>query len=312
MEEELRCFLDYLREKRNMSQNTLISYERDLRQMLRWLADLGVSDPARVNRTILCSYLLWLEKKGRAATTISRAVASMKAFFAFEEQRSAVRKNPAKDLKSPKILKKAPTVLTESEVTAFLQATRGKSLKKVRDCAMLELLCSTGLRVSEIIELKCSDINFEIGYVKGRGTGENIRVIPFGRPVQAALSAYLSGARDALLKGNNTDLLFVNISGKAMSRQGFWKIIKYYGERAGIRKDITPQVLRNSFAANLLQSGADLQAVQTMLGHSALSVTHAYVSCMDGGARTRAESGGKKESRHSADDTKAVQRGGRQ
>ena len=282
MEEELLRFAEYLKNERRMAQNTLVSYERDLRQMTEWLNGFGITGPDKVTATLLNSYILWLERSGKATTTISRVVASMKAFFTYETKQGMLRENPAEGLKAPKVEKKAPTVLNGDEVEAFLEQTKGRTLKKMRDRAMLELLCATGLRVSEIIELKVSDLNFTIGFVNCRD-GERERAIPFGREAQEALRVYLSDARDRLLKGNSTDLLFVNISGKAMSRQGFWKIIKYYGDKAGIRKDITPQALRNSFAAHLLRNGADMRSVQAMLGHSDLSVTHAYVSYISSG-----------------------------
>ena len=180
--------------------------------------------------------------------------------------------------------------MTAEEVEAFLAQTRGKTLKKIRDRAMMELLCATGLRVSELIDLKVQDLNFQIGYVICRDEDRE-RAIPFGREAQDALLTYLSEAREKLLKSGSTDLLFVNISGKAMSRQGFWKIIKFYGDKAGIRKEITPQALRNSFAAHLLKSGADIRSMQAMLGHSDLSVTHAYVSYINSGAGDRIPTG---------------------
>ena len=155
---------------------------------------------------------------------------------------------------------------------------------------MMELLCATGLRVSELIDLKVQDLNFQIGYVICRDEDRE-RAIPFGREAQDALLTYLSEGREKLLKSGSTDLLFVNISGKAMSRQGFWKIIKFYGDKAGIRKEITPQALRNSFAAHLLKSGADIRSMQAMLGHSDLSVTHAYVSYINSGAGDRIPTG---------------------
>ncbi len=290
MDGELIRFASFLKNERRMANNTLVSYERDLRQMIAWMNGCGVSEPGKVTDTLLNSYVLWLERQGKATTTISRVVASMKSFFAFEEKEGVISSNPAENLKAPKVEKKAPTIMTGEEVEAFLAQTRGKTLKKIRDRAMMELLCATGLRVSEIIDLKVSDLNFNIGYVICRDE-ERERAIPFGRDAQDALLTYLSEARARLLKEQNTDLLFVNISGKALSRQGFWKIIKYYGDKAGIRKEITPQALRNSFAAHLLQTGADMRSVQAMLGHSDLSVTHAYVSYINSSNAARVPAG---------------------
>ena len=290
MDEELIRFASFLENERQMAKNTLVSYERDLRQMISWMAGRGVTESGKVTETLLASYVMWLERQGKATTTISRLVASMKSFFAYEQKQGIIGTNPAEGIKAPKVEKKAPTIMTAEEVEAFLAQTRGKTLKKIRDRAMMELLCATGLRVSELIDLKVQDLNFQIGYVICRDEDRE-RAIPFGREAQDALLTYLSEAREKLLKSGSTDLLFVNISGKAMSRQGFWKIIKFYGDKAGIRKEITPQALRNSFAAHLLKSGADIRSMQAMLGHSDLSVTHAYVSYINGGAGDRIPSG---------------------
>ena len=290
MEEELIRFSSFLKNERQMAKNTLVSYERDLRQMAVWMAGRGVTESEKVTETLLASYVLWLERQGKATTTISRVVASMKSFFAYEQKQGIIEDNPAEAIKAPKVEKKAPTIMTAEEVEAFLAQTRGKTLKKIRDRAMMELLCATGLRVSEIIDLRVQDLNFQIGYVICRDEDRE-RAIPFGREAQDALLTYLSEGREKLLKSGNTDLLFVNISGKAMSRQGFWKIIKFYGDKAGIRKEITPQALRNSFAAHLLKSGADIRSMQAMLGHSDLSVTHAYVSYINSGAGDRIPAG---------------------
>ena len=290
MDEELIRFASFLENERQMAKNTLVSYERDLRQMISWMAGRGVTESGKVTETLLASYVLWLERQGKATTTISRVVASMKSFFAYEQKQGILESNPAEGIKAPKVEKKAPTIMTAEEVEAFLAQTRGKNLKKIRDRAMMELLCATGLRVSELIDLKVQDLNFQIGYVICRDEDRE-RAIPFGREAQDALLTYLSEAREKLLKSGSTDLLFVNISGKAMSRQGFWKIIKFYGDKAGIRKEITPQALRNSFAAHLLKSGADIRSMQAMLGHSDLSVTHAYVSYINSGAGDRIPTG---------------------
>ena len=318
MDEELIRFASFLENERQMAKNTLVSYERDLRQMISWMAGRGVTESGKVTETLLASYVLWLERQGKATTTISRVVASMKSFFAYEQKQGIIGTNPAEGIKAPKVEKKTPTIMTAEEavvggrqggeiafddrevfvrdvvdaeeVEAFLAQTRGKTLKKIRDRAMMELLCATGLRVSELIDLKVQDLNFQIGYVICRDEDRE-RAIPFGREAQDALLTYLSEAREKLLKSGSTDLLFVNISGKAMSRQGFWKIIKFYGDKAGIRKEITPQALRNSFAAHLLKSGADIRSMQAMLGHSDLSVTHAYVSYINSGAGDRIPTG---------------------
>jgi len=277
MEEDVLSFVAYLEKDRHMANNTLVSYQRDLTQMIAWMKGQGAVSVDKITHTLLNSYVLYLEKSGKATTTISRVMASMKAFFTYETRNGKLTENPSEGMKAPKVEKKAPTVLTSEEVERFLSVTQGKSIKMVRDRAMLELLYATGVRVSEIIGLKVSDLNFNVGFVTCRD-GEKERAIPFGRVAREALITYLESARTKLLKGHESDLLFVNCSGKSMSRQGFWKIIKFYGEKAGIQADITPQALRHSFAVHLIRNGADVRSVQAMLGHSDMSTTHAYVT----------------------------------
>jgi integrase/recombinase XerD len=280
MEEEVKRFVSYLDGERHMAGNTLVSYQRDLLQMSTWLKENGVSDINKVSQTLLNSYILGLQSSGKATTTISRVMASMKAFFTYETKKLVITQNPTDGMKAPRVEKKAPTVLTADEVDRFLAQTNGKSSKMIRDHAMLELLYATGVRVSEIIDLKVQDLNFSIGFVTCHD-GERERAIPFGRAAREALLSYLGAARTKLLKGHESDLLFVNCSGKAMSRQGFWKIIKYYGDKAGIQTDITPQALRHSFAVHLIRNGTDVRSVQAMLGHSDMSTTHAYVTYLN-------------------------------
>ena len=186
MDEELIRFASFLENERQMAKNTLVSYERDLRQMISWMAGRGVTESGKVTETLLAAYVLWLERQGKATTTISRVVASMKSFFAYEQKQGIIGTNPAEGIKAPKVEKKAPTIMTAEEVEAFLAQTRGKTLKKIRDRAMMELLCATGLRVSELIDLKVQDLNFQIGYVICRDEDRE-RAIPFGREAQDAL-----------------------------------------------------------------------------------------------------------------------------
>lgn len=192
-----------------------------------------------MTRTLLNSYILYLESQGRAATTISRMMASMKAFFHYEFSRGKISRDPAELLKAPKVEKKAPTILTVEEVTSLLNQPGGSSPKELRDKAMLELLYATGIRVSELIGLALKDLNLSIGFITCRDEHKE-RTVPFGKVTRQALEQYLSQARDSLLKGKESALLFVNCSGRPMSRQGFWKIIKHYGAMAGITADITP------------------------------------------------------------------------
>lgn len=275
METEIQQFMVYLETEKGASANTQVSYRRDLNQMAEFLEEKGITEVTKVTKTALNSYVLSLEKAGKASATISRTLASMKAFYHFEFSQGQIRKDPAEFLKAPKIEKKAPSILTVEEVERLLNQPAGHSPKEIRDKAMLEVLYATGIRVSELIGLKLEDVNVSIGFLTCRDAHKE-RTVPFGKKAKQALADYLARSRDLLLKDEDSPLLFVNCSGGPMSRQGFWKIIKYYGEKAGIEKDITPHTLRHSFAAHLISGGADLRAVQTMMGHADMATTQAY------------------------------------
>ncbi|MCI9595113.1 MAG: tyrosine recombinase [Lachnospiraceae bacterium] len=274
---DIENFTEYLREVKKTSRNTEISYQRDLVQLLSYLEGQGIKELNKVTKTSLNSYILYLEHEGRATTTISRMLASIKAFFHYEFSIGAIAKDPAELLRAPKIEKKAPTILSVEEVEVLMAQPKGKKPKEIRDKAMLELLYATGIRVSELVHLELGDLNMPVGFITCRADQKE-RNIPFDRKTKRALADYLESSRDLLLKGGESSWLFVNCNGKAMSRQGFWKIIKYYGEMAGIQSDITPHSLRHSFAAHLLKSGADVRAVQTMLGHSDMATTQMYTA----------------------------------
>ena len=277
MTEDIKDFVVYLREVKRTSANTEVSYQRDLLQMASYLREKGITDVSKVTRTSLNSYILHLEKGGKATTTISRVLASMKAFFHYELSCGRIRRDPAELIKAPRVEKKLPTILTVEEVNCLLAQPGGEAPKEIRDKAMLELLYATGIRVSELIHLKLEDVNLNVGFITCRD-GVKERTVPFGKVARQSLMDYMERSRKVLLKGNESEWLFTNCSGKPMSRQGFWKIIKYYGEKAGIQADITPHTLRHSFAAHLLKSGADVHAVQAMLGHSDMATTQAYMA----------------------------------
>ena len=282
MKPDVKEFVAYLQNDKKASQNTIVSYQRDLLQLVDYLEANGITEAGKVTKTSLNSYILHLEKSGKATTTISRILASVKAFFHYELREGKIRKDPAELLKTPKIEKKPPVILTEAEVENFLEQPKGQTPKEIRDKAMLELLYATGIRVSELIALKIDDVNMGVGFIICRD-GSKERMIPFGRIARQALQVYLSEAREFLQKGHPSDALFTNCSGKAMSRQGFWKIVKYYGEKAGIQADITPHTLRHSFAAHLIRGGADIQSVQTMLGHADMATTQVYTTYLKQG-----------------------------
>lgn len=277
MRGEVDRFEQYLREVKQASENTVQSYRRDLMQMITYLEEKEIREAAKVTKTSLHGYILHMEEQGKAATTISRMMAAMKAFFNYECMQARIRRNPAESLHAPKVEKKAPVILSVDQVSALLAQPSGQTPKEIRDKAMLALLYATGIRVSELIGIQMEDINMNIGFLVCRD-GERERTIPFGRSAKAALEEYLEHARNELLRGRKSDYFFVNCTGGAMSRQGFWKIIKYYGEKAGIEEDITPHTLRHSFAAHLIARGADMRAVQTILGHSDMATTQMYAA----------------------------------
>lgn len=277
MRGEVDRFEQYLREVKQASENTVQSYRRDLMQMITYLEEKEIREAAKVTKTSLHGYILHMEEQGKAATTISRMMAAMKAFFNYECMQACIRRNPAESLHAPKVEKKAPVVLSVDQVSALLAQPSGQTPKEIRDKAMLALLYAIGIRVSELIGIQMEDINMNIGFLVCRD-GERERTIPFGRSAKAALEEYLEHARNELLRGKGSDYFFVNCTGGAMSRQGFWKIIKYYGEKAGIEEDITPHTLRHSFAAHLIARGADMRAVQTILGHSDMATTQMYAA----------------------------------
>lgn len=274
---EIQEFIDYLHNTRGTSKNTEVSYERDLKKLEQYLTEEGIETGEQVTSTVLNSYVLYMERRNFAASSISRSIASIRAFFQFLCQKDGWKENPAEKLKAPKIEKKLPDILTVEEVDLLLRQPKENTAKGIRDKAMLELLYATGIRVSELIGLKVNDINLKLGYLNCSSGGRE-RVIPFGTTAKQAVENYMAKSRAQLLGEGKSDFLFLNCSGKSMSRQGFWKVLKGYAASAGIHQDITPHTLRHSFAAHLVQNGADLKSVQEMMGHSDISTTQIYMN----------------------------------
>ena len=274
---EIQEFIDYLHNTRGTSKNTEVSYERDLKKLEQYLTEEGIETGEQVTSTVLNSYVLYMERRNFAASSISRSIASILAFFQFLCHKDGWKENPAEKLKAPKIEKKLPDILTVEEVDLLLRQPKGNTAKGIRDKAMLELLYATGIRVSELIGLKVNDINLKLGYLNCSSGGRE-RVIPFGTTAKQAVENYMAKSRAQLLGEGKSDFLFLNCSGKSMSRQGFWKVLKGYAASAGIHQDITPHTLRHSFAAHLVQNGADLKSVQEMMGHSDISTTQIYMN----------------------------------
>lgn len=277
MEREIMNFISYLHNIKKTSNNTELSYKRDLGKMRQYLEENGISGLNDITEEVLDSYIVYLEENQFAAATISRNIASMKAFFHYLAKEGVIEKDVSVGLKAPKIEKKMPEILTPEEVIWLLEQPKGDTPKEIRDKAMLELLYATGIRVTELITLKVSDVNMQMGFIICRD-GSKERVIPFGAAAKKAMTNYLDKARNVMLFDLQSDILFVNCSGQPMSRQGFWKLIKYYAKKAGIIADITPHTLRHSFAAHLVENGADLRSVQEMLGHSDISTTQVYAT----------------------------------
>lgn len=279
MEETIELFISFIRDIKQVSENTSISYKRDLIKMSQYFKKQGYYSPEKITATSINTYILWLEKNGCASTTISRYIASIKAYFHYMLQIGKIDSDPTLLLRGPINVKKTPNVLSVEEVDRLLKQPSDKNNKGIRDKAMLELLYATGIRVSELIGLRLEDVNIQLGYIVCHGRDNNKeRVVPFGLSAKNAITKYIETARKVLIKGKESDILFVNCSGGAMSRQGFWKIVKLYGEMAGIDETITPHTLRHSFALHLVENGANLQAVQEMLGHSVVATTQMYVN----------------------------------
>ena len=275
MTQDIQNFIQYLHQVKKTSENTEVSYARDLKKMNQYLTAQGIHDVSEVTATSLNSYVLFLEKEGRKPATISRSIASMKAFYHYMEKEHKVSEDPSERLRAPRIEKKMPAVLTQEEVTRLLEQPGGTSPKELRDTAMLELLYATGIRVSELISLKVSDVNLAMEYLTCSDSHKE-RIIPFGSIAKKALSRYLELGRPKLVGDEQEEWLFTNCAGQQLRRQGFWKLIKSYGKKAGIEAEITPHMLRHSFAAHMVGNGADLKSVQEMLGHSDISTTQVY------------------------------------
>ena len=282
MEKQLKQFLKFLENDKKVSNNTLQSYKRDLEQFKNYLASKGLKYN-KVEEADIKEYLNYLvEKQNKKPSTVSRMIASIRSFYQYEVKNKKISKDPTENVQSPKIEKKAPSVLTTQEVELLLEQPTDTDLKGIRDKAMLEFAYATGMRVTEIISLDVEDVNIEQGYVECR-TGSKKREIPLGKMALNAVKEYLDTVRDVLVKSDKERALFVNLNGKRLTRQGFWKIIKFYQEQAHIDKDITPHTLRHSFATHLLQNGAELKAIQSMLGHSDISSTQVYMQFQNDG-----------------------------
>ena len=274
----IKDFIEYLQRERRMSKNTLEAYKRDVHEFVAFEGSRGMTDLLDTSSTEIVAFLHDLKISGKSAATVNRKLASVRAFFNFLMNSGLVSSNPTADIKSPKIERKELEYLTLEEVDKLLE-TPDDSIRGIRDKAILEVLYATGIRVSELIEADLEDINMRMGFITCDGEQSKARIVPLGRPARAALETYIYEARNALVKDNTEEkALFVNYYGSRITRQGLWKVLKEYGEKAGIEKKLTPNIMRNSFAVHMLQNGADLKSLQELMGHEDISATQAYLS----------------------------------
>jgi integrase/recombinase XerD len=277
MKQQLLIFIQYLSVEKGLALNTLESYERDLTQYIDFTEKSGITQLQDTKKIHIQNYLLQLKKLGRASSSMTRSMVSIRSFYQFLVRERLLELDPSLNMESPRLVKRLPKVLSIQEVETLLEAPETTTPYGMRDKAMLEVLYATGMRVSELISLNAGHVNLGMGFVRCIGKGSKERIIPLGRIAAKWLHDYTQMMRHQLLRDSKADdALFINHLGTRLTRQGFWKIIKKYGRQAQILKEITPHTLRHSFATHLLDNGADLRAVQEMLGHADISTTQIY------------------------------------
>lgn len=277
MDDGIKDYLHYLIVERGLSKNTIAAYRRDLEEYMSYLQKRAkLTSWHDVSREDIVRYLMKLKDDGKAATTLARRTASIRSFHQFLLRENAVEQDPSVHIETPKTERKLPKILSVGEVEALLDAPDVATPFGLRDRAMLEVLYATGIRVSELVRLDVGDVHLTMGFVRCIGKGNKERIIPLGRMANESVAQYIDGPRGVLLKKKRNDALFLNHHGNRLSRQGFWKILKGLAVKANINKELTPHTLRHSFATHLLENGADLRAVQEMLGHADISTTQIY------------------------------------
>jgi integrase/recombinase XerD len=276
MERYLDLYLDYVTVERGLAANTRTSYSGDLRKFHAFLTDRGLSSWAEVGPAEVMGYLTRLQAQGIGARTRTRLLSTLRGFFRFLVRDHHLEGNPVAHITSPRLRRHLPEVLSIGDVERLLAQPDGSTLQGQRDAAMLELLYATGLRVSELVNITLGRVNLEVGFVVALGKGSKERIVPMGEVATASIRDYMVRARSRFLRERLRDALFVTSRGRAMTRQGFWKLVRRYVLKAGIHKRITPHTLRHSFATHLLERGADLRSVQMMLGHADISTTQIY------------------------------------
>lgn len=274
--EAIDAFLTYALAEQGLASRSIDAYRRDLYDFTRFVAARGGMSPARVQHTAITVYLISLRRQGRAPSTVKRRIAAIRSFYKYLQREGALAHDPTLDLASPRLPRRLPRILTVNEVERLLAAPNPGVREGVRDRALLELMYATGLRVSETVGLDLSDLDLAHEVVRCIGKGNKERLVPLGSQAVRALREYLGKARPRLVRRHSTQALFVSRLGGRFSRQGCWKLIRRYARRSGITTPVTPHMLRHSFATHLLEGGADLRAVQEMLGHATISMTQVY------------------------------------
>ncbi len=276
MEKYVIMFSEYLKKEKGSAENTILSYIRDIKKFMQYAQKFGVDDVTTVNQTNLMAYVYELQNQNKADATISRNIASIRAFFSFLVKEGKMIENPAMDIKLPRVEKKVPEILKIEQIDLLLQQPSLKEVKGIRDKAMMELLYATGIRVTELISLQVEDINLEMEFIRCGRKEKKVRVIPIGKEAKKALRRYIQKSRLYMIMNPEESTFFVNCHGRPMTRQGFWKLIKFYAKKAGIEETITPHIFRHSLAVHMVENGADLRSIQEILGHSDISTTQIY------------------------------------
>lgn len=276
LEQELQEYILFLSVEKGASANTIAAYQRDIKKLMAFLKQQEVDQWQRVDKYLLRQYLAAMRQQGLTNTSQARNIAALKSFFKFLYLEKYTSVNLSLELESPKKEKHLPVYLTIEEVDLLLAAPDTRTAAGCRDKAMLEVLYATGMRVSELISIRKEDVSFELSYVRCFGKGAKERIVPLGRYALEALERYLNLCRPRVAGAGQTEVLFLNRQGQGLTRQGFWKILKGYGRQIGLQTNLTPHVLRHSFATHLLANGADLRAIQEMLGHADIATTQIY------------------------------------
>ena len=270
-------FADYLEKEKRVSENTIEAYVRDIYHFSDFVAMRKINDLKDVTNTEVVAYLMMLKNENKSKSTLNRKLASIRTFYNYLIKIKAIKDNPALNIKTPKVERKEIEYLSIEDIERLLELP-DDSEKGIRDRAILELLYATGIRASELIEMKLSDVNLRMGFIKCSGEHSKARIIPMGRPCRQAVENYVYDVRDKMLKGHQNDILFINYIGEKMTRQGLWKILKEYGELLNIDIELTPKAIRNSFAVHMLQNGADLKSLQELMGHEDITATQVYLA----------------------------------